>query len=319
MQSSDTDAEDLRSLPDSQWFRRIEAIGVESGYFEWLGASHAAFFVDASPTLIVTFETVDSIRRSQPGQLPLGYHVAKGRKWSHLCLIAKSDTWYRDPTVFAYFDRLVDDAFFEDFDQVVFYGAGMAGYAAAAFSVTAPGATVITIQPQATLDPRIAGWDPRYADMRRTSFTDRYGYAPDMTEGAGPVFVIFDPEQGLDAMHAALFVRSYTTLLPCRNLGREIASALDTMRILPSIIAAAATGHFDERLFRIFYRARRNYRPYLRNLLARIDSDGRVPLAAILCRNVVARLGSPKFATRLAQLEHELEMTGQSLPPSRQT
>ena len=317
MQSSDTDAEDLRSLPDSQWFERIEEIGHESGYFEWLGASHAAFFVDAGPTLIVTFETVAGIRRSQPGQLPLGYHVAKGRGWSHLSLIAKSDTWYRDPRVFAYFDRLVDNAFFESFDQVVFYGAGMAGYAAAAYSVTAPGATVIAIQPQATLDPRIAGWDPRHIDMRRTSFTDRYGYAPDMTEGAGSVFVIFDPEQGLDAMHAALFARRYTTLLPCRNLGREIASALDTMRILPSIIAAAATGHFDERLFRIFYRARRNYRPYLRNLLARIDSDGRVPLAAILCRNVVARLGSKKFAARLAQLEHELEMTGQSLPPSR--
>ncbi|MDH5528691.1 MAG: phosphoadenosine phosphosulfate reductase [Paracoccaceae bacterium] len=318
MHRSDTDAEDLRSLSEGQWFARIEEIGEEAGYFQRLGESHAAFFVDESPTLIVTFETVNSIRRSQPGQLPLGYHVAKGRKWSHLCLIARSDTWYRDPAVYAYFDRLVDDAFFEDFDQVVFYGAGMAGYAAAAFSVTAPGATVIAIQPQATLDPRIAGWDPRYTEMRRTSFTDRYGYAPDMTEGAGPVFVIFDPEQVLDAMHAALFKRSYTTLLPCRNLGREIDLALDTMRILPSILAAAATGHFDERLFRIFYRARRNYRPYLRSLLARLDADGRVPLAAILCRNVVNRLGATKFAARLAQLENELEMTGQRRPEQGQ-
>ena len=36
--------------------------------------------------------------------------------------------------------------------------------------------------------------------------------------------------------------------------------ALDHMRILPSMLAAAATGAFDARLFRIFYRARRNYR-----------------------------------------------------------
>jgi hypothetical protein len=79
-------------------------------------------------------------------------------------------------------------------------------------------------------------------------------------------------------------------------------------------LAAAATGHFDERLFRIFYRARRNYRPYLRSLLARLDADGRVPLAAILCRNVVNRLGATKFAARLAQLENELEMTGQRRP-----
>ena len=314
MHRSDTGAEDLRSLPDGQWFERIEAIGEEAGFFQWLGPSHAAFFMDESATLVVTFETVESIRRSQPGQLPLGYHVAKGRNWSHLCLIATRDTWYRDPAVYAFFDRLVDEGFFEDFDKVVFYGAGMAGYAAAAYSVAAPGATVILVQPQATLDPRIAGWDPRYSEMRRTSFTDRYGYAPDMTEGAGPVFVIFDPEQVLDAMHAALFVRPWTTLLPCRNLGRDIATALDTMRILPSILAAAATSSFDERLFRIFYRARRNYRPYLRTLLAKLDEDGRVPLAAILCRNVVTRLGAPKFAARLAQLEHDLEMTGQRMP-----
>ena len=93
MHRSGTDAEDLRSLSEGQWFARIEEIGEEAGYFQRLGESHAAFFVDESPTLIVTFETVNSIRRSQPGQLPLGYHVAKGRKWSHICLIARSDTW----------------------------------------------------------------------------------------------------------------------------------------------------------------------------------------------------------------------------------
>ena len=319
MQSDDASTADPRSLSDADWFARIEEIGEEAGYFQWLGSSHAAFFLDESPTLIVTFETVASIRTSQPGQLPLGYHVAKGRGWSHLCLIAREDTWYRDKAVYAFFDRLVDDAFFEDFDQVVFWGAGMAGYAAGAFSVTAPGATVILGAPQATLDPGIAGWDPRYLEMRRTSFTDRYGYAPDMTEGAGPVYVIFDPEQNLDAMHAALFARAHVTLLPCRNLGRDVGTTLDHMRILPSLLAAAATGAFDARLFRIFYRARRNYRPYLRNLLARLDQDGRVRLAALLCRNVTARLDAPKFKSRLEELESQLAAAGERLPPVRRT
>lgn len=315
MQDNEAKAADPRSLSDADWFARLEEIGEEAGYFQWLGRDHAAFFLDESPTLIVTFETVQSIRTQQPGQLPLGYHVAKGRGWSHLCLIARRDTWYRDPAVFAYFDRLVDDAFFEDFDRVVFWGNGMAGYAAAAYSVTAPGATVILGAPQATLDPNIAGWDPRYLEMRRTSFTDRYGFAPDMTEGAGPVYVIFDPEQNLDAMHAALFARPHVTLLPCRNLGRDVGEALDHMRILPSVLAAAATGAFDERLFRTFYRVRRNYRPYLRNVLARLDQDGRAQLAAMLCRNVIGRLDAPKFKTRLEQLESQLAAAGRRLPP----
>ncbi|OYX41341.1 MAG: hypothetical protein B7Z02_16105 [Rhodobacterales bacterium 32-67-9] len=317
MQSENASTVDPRSLSDADWFARIEEIGAEAGYFRWLGTSHAAFFLDESPILIVTFETVASIRQAQPGQLPLGYHVAKGRGWSHLCLIARSNTWYRDPAVYAFFDRLVDDAFFEDFDQVVFWGADMAGYAAAAFSVTAPGATVILGAPQATLDPAVAGWDPRFLEMRRTSFTDRYGFAPDMTEGAGPVYVIFDPEQNLDAMHAALFARSHVTLLPCRNLGRDIGATLDQMRILPSLLAAAATGAFDAHMFRIFYRSRRNYRPYLRNLLARLDQDGRVRLAALLCRNVIGRLDAPKFKSRLEELESELAAAGEHLPPAR--
>ena len=40
------------------------------------------------------------------------------------------------------------------------------------------------MQPQATLDPRVAEWDDRFLHMRRTDFTDRYGYAPDMLDAA---------------------------------------------------------------------------------------------------------------------------------------
>jgi len=306
---------DLRSLTDGEWFARLEAIGEEAGYFAPLGPLHSALFTDDGSTLLVTFDTVKGIRQGQPTQLPLGHLVARSRRWSHLGLIARHDTWFRDPSVFGFFDRLIEDAFFEGFDQVVFYGAGMCGYAAAAFSVAAPGATVILVQPQATLDPRLTGWDPRFSDHRRLPFRNRYGYAPDMTEGAGPVYVIFDPEQALDAMHAALFARPWTTLLPCPNIGRDVAVALDGMRILPSILTAAGTGAFDAHLFWTFYRSRRNYLPYLKSLLARLDRDGRPYLNAILCRSVVERLGEPAFRQRLTEIEAELVRTGTAFPP----
>jgi len=316
MNSDKPDQSDLRSLSGTAWFERIKRLGEELGHFQRLGLSHSALFADAGPTLIVTFETVDTIRRGRPDQLPMGLDLARSRGWSSLTLIAEGQTWYRDPAVYAYFDRLVDDAFFDDFDQVVFYGAGMAGYAAAAYSVASPGATVVAVQPQATLEPRLAGWDPRWPEMRRTSFTDRYGYAPDMTEGAGSVFVIYDPEQTMDAMHAALFARPWTVLLPCRNLGRDIATALDGMRVLPSVLTAAATGTLDERLFRTFYRSRRNHAPYLRNLQGKLDADGRLILSGILCRNVVQRLRLPKFEQRLTEIETALKRTGERLPDS---
>ncbi len=305
---------DSRTESHADWVGRLRTLGDGAGFFKKLGASHAAIFTNNGPTLLVTFESIADINRLNADELPLGYHVARDRGWSHLCIVAKGDTWYRDPAVFALFDRLDDGDFFDKFDNVAFYGAGMAGYAAAAFSVVAPGAVVIAVQPQATLDPRVAGWDPRFPHMWRTSFTDRYGFAPNMIEGASAAFIIYDPEQNLDAMHAALFVRPHVTLLPCRNLGRDIGHSLVEMRILPSVLAAAGTKSFDERLFRIFYRARRNYRPYLESLFRKLTADGRIYLAALLSRNAAIRLNAPEFRTRSAQLEQDLAVAGLRLP-----
>ena len=157
---------DQRASSEADWLARLDDVGQREGFFRHLGADHAALFVARKPVLIVTFETADTIRQREPDQMPFGLTVCAMRGWSHLCLIARRDTWYRDPAVYAFFDRMVDDAFFEQFEQVVFFGAGMAGYAAAAYSVTAPGAAVILLNPQATLDPSIAGWDPRFAEQR---------------------------------------------------------------------------------------------------------------------------------------------------------
>ncbi len=316
MKSVGAEPTDLRSLSGTAWFDRIRRIGDEQGSFERLGDSHVSLFAQGSTTLLVTFESVDTIRKTQADQLPFGLSLARARGWSHLCLMAERPTWFRDAAVHAFVDRLVDDCFFDAFDRVLFYGAGMCGYAAAAYSVAAPGSVVVAIQPQATLDPAIAGWDPRWPEMRRTSFTDRYGYAPDMTEGAAAVYVIYDPEQTLDSMHAALFARPYATLLPCRNLGRDTAAALDGMRVLPSVLQAAAMGALDRGLFRTFYRSRRNFAPYIKNLLAKLDNEGRLILAGLVARNAVKRLRLPQFESRLAEIEAQLARVGERLPPS---
>lgn len=301
-------------LAGLDWRARLTAIGAQSGLYERLGADHAALFTRGSNILLVTFETRDAILRDRPDQLPLGYTLAQETGWSSLCLIADHDTWFRAPEVFGFFDDLVDDLTFDDFDRVIFYGAGMCGYAAAAYSVASPGATVILVQPQATLDPRIAGWDHRFFEHRRLSFTDRYGFAPDMTEGAERVFVIYDPDVALDAMHAALFARTWTTLLPCRRLGRDVAGALEAMQIVPAILKSAGRGDFDTHLFQTFYRARRNYQPYLTGLLSRLDREGRLILSGMLCRSLAERLNVGKFRARLAEIEDELARNGERLP-----
>ena len=304
-----TEAETLQ-----EWLTRLDQIAEEAGYLEQLGPAHHALFVDDGPTLLVSFETVNEIRTTREGQMPMGYMLARREGWSHLCLMADGDTWYRDPAVFGYFDRLVDDAFFEDFDRVVFYGSGMGGYGATAFSVCAPGATVVAVQPFATLDPLIAGWDDRHFRKRRLDFSTRYGFAPEMTEGAGEVFVIYDPRVTLDAMHSALFTKSFVTKLRCRNLGETLEATLMHLGVLPGVLKAACDGQLTPAAFWRLYRARRDYGPYLRTLMGRLDGDDHKLLTALLCRNVTSRLKAPRFKRRLAELQEEFAALGIALP-----
>ncbi len=287
----------------ADWLGHLEAVAEETGYVEPLGAHHWAVFTDDTPTLLVTFERADVLRASGPATLPEGLVLAQARGWSHLGLLAEGETWFRDAAIYRYFDRLVDDAFFEDFDRVVFYGAGMGGYAACAFSVVAPGATVVAIAPRATLDPSRAGWDGRHRAHRRLSFNDRYGYAPDMIEGAGSAFMIYDPVVREDAMHAALFARPYVAALKARHFGQEIELALRRMGILDDLVAAAMDGSLTPALFASMMRIRRNYGPYLRRLLTAAQDAGRPALEARICRSVTARMKAPAFRKRLAEIE----------------
>lgn len=288
----------------ASWLQAIDDIGEESGYFQRLGSKHWAYFVDESPTLLVTFETVDAIR-ANANQLPTGDAIARKHGWSHLCIIADGDTWYRDPALYRFFDRQVDDAFFEDFDSVVFYGAGMGGYAACAYCVTAPGATVLAISPRATLDPTHVGWDKRDVTHRRLDFKSRYGYAPDMTEGAGEVFIAFDPEFAPDAMHATLFARPWVTPLHTRHLKDQVEPALAQMGSLSLMIEAAAAGKLSRQCFAKLWRARRKFTPYLKTLLSKAKSTKHPNREFKICNNVTRRLNAPLFRKRLVELEAE--------------
>lgn len=304
----------MREMSDSEWKRQIADLGEEEGYYEPLGPAHGALFADRGPVLLVSFEVRGAIRSRGEGQLPLGYTVAEAADHSSLTLISDRDTWFRDPAVYAFFDRLVDDGFFEDFDRVVFYGAGPCGYAAAAFSVAAPGATVIAIQPQATLEPRLTGWDDRFTEMRRLCFTDRYGFAPDMLEGVGRAFVLFDPEVTLDAMHAALMARPWVELLACFGAGSTIERTLTDLDVLETMLTRACAGTFDAMSFWRLYRTRRTSGRYLRHRLAHLEGTGRTYLATMLCRNVVRRMNAPRFRARLGPLEEALAAKGITLP-----
>lgn len=293
----------LAGLDAPEWKSRLMEIADKHGMCQPLGDKHFATFLDAKNTLLVSFETMQGIQALSDTALPFGFDMVRAQGWSHLCLIANGDTWFRDPQVYGFFDQLIDDGFFEEFDNVVFYGAGPCGYAAAAFSVASPGATVVAVQPQATLDVRMTEWDDRFVEMRRTSFTDRFGYAPEMLDAADHAFIVYDPRENLDAMHSALFERPNVSRLRMPSMGAALQTNLIEMDILYRILLLAGTGKLTDQAFYKLYRARRENMSYLRNLLAMVDRKDRPYLSTLLCRNVTSRLKAPKFRRRLDALE----------------
>jgi len=304
MQKSGLDFDpDLADLPKAGWLGKLAEIGEAEGFFRPLGRRHFACHIERGDTLIVTFETQQGIRGLSERAEPLGWSLVRARGWSHLCVASDGETWFRDRAVFGLFDQLIDDGFFDIYETVLFYGAGPCGYAAAAFSVAAPGARVVTIQPQATLDPRVTEWDDRFTDMRRTDFTTRYGYAPDMLDAAAEAFVLYDPAETLDAMHAALFTRAGVTKLRMRHMGDAIQSEMMDMGMLVPLLDAVATGTLDLQRFARLYRARRENPAYLRRLLSAADQRDSDVLAFMLTTNVTSRMKAPRFQRRLADIQ----------------
>ncbi len=288
---------------DEEWLDILEEIGDEAGYFERLGNEHSAFFSDHGTTLLVTFETLDAVRAAGGGQMPLGYQIAAPRGWSSLTILAHGETWYRDPAVWGYVDRLIDDAFFEDFDRVVFYGAGMGGYGAAAFSVAAPGATVLALAPRATLDTARAEWDTRFRRARRLDFRTRFGYAPDMAEGASQVFILYDPRVTLDAMHAALFNGPQVVRLRARGIGLDPQAELAQMAVLRPLIDAACTGTLSAHRFYRLWRARHDHLPYLKRTSQGVAKAGSTARLVRLLRAALTRQDEPWLRKTLAEAE----------------
>ena len=308
-------------LSDFQWLNALEEIGEEEGYFSPLGDDHAAVFIDRTQdVLFVAFETLTGVRAVGETGLPLAFDVCERRDWSHLTILATKENWYRSHYVYGYFDRLVDEGFFEDFDKVIFYGAGMCGYAAAAFSVVAPGATVFAVSPQATLSRHMTEWDDRFPNTRRLDFTSRYGYAPHMLEAAEAAHIIYDPDETEDAMHATLFQGANVHKYRYRR-GRSgaIDADLRMLGLVSTLSDAVVNDRLTPTTLARKMRARRRHVPYLRALLGRLLSEDRPYLTAMLCRAVLAQRPIPRFRHHLEIAEKRLIDQNKRLPGEQNT
>ena len=294
--------ESLAGKTGQAWLGALEELADEARYFRPVSAKHNAAYIDAGKTLLVTFETVQSVQSMNNKAHPIGFEMVREHDWSLLSLFSGGETWFRDPSVFRYFDRLVNDGFFEDFDRVIFYGAGSCGYEACAFSVAAPGAHVLALSQQASLDPRVSEWDNRFRRMRRISFRDRYGYAPDMLDAAAHATVIYDPRIELDAMHAALFTRANVDKLRMPYFGVALDVQMMRIEILYPLLVAFGSETSVPAEFHRLHRMRRRDRTYLRALLGDVEVVKRWGFAKAICDHAATKLLAPRLKKRSEQI-----------------
>lgn len=299
---------DLKSAQtEPEWLARLDEIADELGAFTPLGAHHAAFFADGDETLLVSFENISEIRAQAPDHRPRALGIAQRHGWSCLVLLARANRFYRDAEVLDFFDAQVDASFFDSFRRVLFFGTGPQGYAASTFSLAAPGATILAIAPQATLDPEIAPWEDRFRWQRRLDFRSRFGYAPDMLDGARNAFIVHDPGQTLDAMHAALYRRPFVTTLRTPRLGENTAIALDRIGVTDMLIEAAIRGRLNPARFAELMRRRRRDATYLQALVRRSVQSNHPALTVVAAQHALARKDSRSLRKSLARMQGQLE------------
>ena len=289
--------DDDKSVPK---FQDIDVLPGENDFIKDLGEDHVGIYVHGDDTLVVCFENLDKVEESNMNRAPWGYSFISGLGHSFLGLMAAKWSWYRDNAVLDFFD---------EFSKVVFYGASMGGYAAAAFSSVAPGSTVIIMSPQATLERRTASWETRYRKAWIRDFNGRYGYAPDQVISANKVHLFFAPDNREDAMHAALFRGENIYKFRCLFLGHRMASLMQRMGILKSTFLSCINGDITSNSFYSDLRKRREENRYQLEMLNRLVRKKRPDLIVKYCSAVLVRRPGPKFRLQLNIARKTLEQS----------
>lgn len=273
---------------DEAWATIARGLAGDDGFYRDNGM-HSFLFVPRSDTLVVTFDNLDLAMGKREERRPWGFQFIEKQGWSMLGVMANGWTWYRDDWVAAEFDRLAADGFFARFSRVVFYGASMGGYAAAAFSAACPGADVVAISPQSTLDKALVPWETRYHTAWDKDFTGRYGDAAEASQGAARVMILFDPYEPLDAGQATRFTAPNVLALRTPLMGHRLGSSLNQMGILSPVILAALDGSLTATGFYRILRARREFPRYQKELFQRAVDRGRPALARRVAKWVLSR------------------------------
>lgn len=292
---------------DMAWSEIAQGLARADGFFTEGPKGHSFLHVPrSSDVLVVTFDNLDIAMNKRTDRRPWGYDFIEKQGWSMLGVLAGGWTWYREPWVAETFDRLRDEGFFRRYKRVVFYGASMGGYAAAAFSAACPGADVVVISPQSTLDKSVVPFETRYHTAWGFDYSGPYGDAAEASRDARAVTILYDPYEPLDSGHVARFTGDNVIKLRCPLMGHRLGSALSQMGLLSRTILAALSGTLEPADFYRDLRARHRFARYQKELFRRALARNRPDLARRVGKWVLAHGDNRAIRLGMATLEGKM-------------
>ncbi len=262
-----------------RWLDDLRPGAEGEGFFE-KNLRHSLMFIKRpSDRLLVTFDNLSNVNDDSVLREPWAYKYASDSGYSHLGVMAHVSDWYRDADLIRRFEGLVAQGFFEGYERVVFAGVSMGGYASLVFSSLVPGAHVVAINPQSTLDPDLVPWETRYENGQRQDWTLPLGDGAALTHGAGRINIFYDPYFELDQSHVDRFHGDNIRIFKCWFSNHKTAVFLRKIGALKAVMTHCVMDELTEAEFYGFYRARRNLPWYRKSLSNYFRDKGRETLA----------------------------------------
>lgn len=297
------DITDSTATPEQpQWLLDLRQSPFRQGFYHSDEKYAAVFARRNMKQLVVSFDNLSSVRDPSLARGPWGYEFIRKLGHSHLGIMSFEANWFRDPALFRYLERMRDEGFFARFDRVALMGTSMGAYGAAAFATLAPGATVIALSPQSTLDSRLVPWEKRFRGGQKQDWSGPYSDASQEVASAARVYLFHDPQFEPDEQHARRFTGDNILCMHTRHAGHKSALFLRRAGILSRVVEQAIAGTLTPAGFYSLYREGRSLPWYLNSLtenvmardrpalvqrvLRHIETSGRAPMAASVARRL---------------------------------
>ncbi|MEP2640031.1 glycosyltransferase family 2 protein [Roseobacter sp.] len=279
-----------------------------SGFF-WEGEKNALYFEPGGKKLVVAFDNVHTARLEEQ-RWPWGHAmITQQLGCAVLGVLSKDRGWFRHDFVHDSFDRLQESGWFKQFDEVLFYGASMGGFGALTYARSCPGAHVLALEPQTTLDRDILPNDNRWPWTKKLNWKNRYGDASDGTAACNTVVVVSDPYFDMDRAHVKRLSGDNITHLRIPFFGHKVAHPLTIMGNLKPLLADMTRGTFDATQY---YRLLRNrhYLPRFQHGIIQLARDkGHLKLALKACEFTLEQRKAPNIRLTKEKIEAMIAMS----------